>query len=147
MHVLEEVDLIDYSGVLDKHHVSLRRRKSICEEMDSKLKCHSHLAQALEELWGWGVLTSPVVQAIAEAAVADGLQNERMIRLSQIGSAGKLPGNTRRDLMRASVAQHQRFPKSMVSLPVQSKRDKYVNKVWVLPIHDLTLSMQCFCHT
>ena len=59
----------------------------------------SKLASLLVEQWAWGKMSAPMVQQLAEAAVNDGLVHPDVQKLSNIGSQGKHPGNSHRDLL------------------------------------------------
>ena len=59
----------------------------------------SHLAKLLINEWAWGNLSSPVVQKIASAAVADGATHRHVKDLASLGAHGLYPGNTHRDLL------------------------------------------------
>jgi hypothetical protein len=59
-----------------------------------------NLAEALEQLWAWGVLSAPGVQLLALAAVKDGLSDTEILELSRCGSSGTQIGNISRDLTR-----------------------------------------------
>ena len=58
----------------------------------------SQLASELLSLWAWGHMSAPVVQQLAHAAFADGLQHPQIENLAKIGSRGKYPGNMQRDM-------------------------------------------------
>ena len=59
----------------------------------------SKLASQLLERWAWGELSAPGVQALAQAALEDGLQHPEVEQLSKIGAKGKHFGNMHRDLL------------------------------------------------
>ena len=60
----------------------------------------SVLAERLTEAWGWGLISAPILQWFAEAAVEDGSDLYELQRLSGIGSSGSHEGNCHRDLVR-----------------------------------------------
>ena len=65
----------------------------------------SDLADKLIVLWGMGLLSAPLLQQIAEAAVADfraaaAEPHPLLMALEKIGHYGAYEGNTRRDLLR-----------------------------------------------
>ena len=62
----------------------------------------SKLADLLEELHAWGVLSATLVQLICAAAVADGFDDERVKKFAHIGTEGRNIQNSRRDLFSAS---------------------------------------------
>ena len=59
----------------------------------------SKLVSLLVEQWAWGEMSAPLVQRLAQAAVDDGLEHPDVQKLGLIGSQGKFPGNTHRDLL------------------------------------------------
>ena len=48
--------------------------------------------------WSWGFMSAPLLQRLAEAAVADGLTQPQLVKMSKMGGSGKFPGNMHRDL-------------------------------------------------
>ena len=90
-----------------------------------------HLAWILEELWAWGILSALVLQMIAEACLLDGLDNDKIQQFAQIAKKGEIPGNARRDLLRKSTVSQEKFPSTLLDLPVQAKVDKRINKTSV----------------
>jgi hypothetical protein len=58
------------------------------------------LADTLLNQWSWGLMSSPSVQAVALAAVEDGLQDPEVQRLAAAGSHGRHTPNILRDIMR-----------------------------------------------
>ena len=64
----------------------------------TSLACRSsELADLLEELYACGVISAVLIQLIAQAAVVDGLRNERVEKMSTAAACGDCPGNARRD--------------------------------------------------
>ncbi len=59
----------------------------------------SHLTALLLSRHAWGELSATQIQAIAHAAVKDGLEHPAVQQLSKIGSSGLHPGNCKRDLL------------------------------------------------
>ena len=69
------------------------------EEGEEEPTPTSQLALTLTQKWGWGKLSAPEVQELAQAAYQDGLRQEDLYKLASIGSWGKHVGNMQRDLM------------------------------------------------
>eukprot|EP00969_Alexandrium_andersonii_P338528 14961263-Alexandrium_andersonii.AAC.1 len=83
----------------------------------------SHLATLLKEHYAWGWMSGPIVQALAQAAVEDGLRQDDIVALGAIGSYGTFAGNTRRDLFR-NVLPQVRVPEPLlVEIPFVRKGD------------------------
>ena len=87
----------------------------------------NHLETRLLELWGWGSVSAPVVQSIAEAAALD-LEStwqtvpQSIEGLAKIGTQGSWPGNCHRDLVQR-FAPKIRLPEPvMLDLPMVSAR-------------------------
>ena len=59
----------------------------------------SNLASQLISLWAWGQMSAPLVQALASAALKDGLQHPHIQKLAKMGGRGKYPANMQRDLL------------------------------------------------
>ena len=98
----------------------------------------SVLAERLLEVAGWGRISPVVVQYLAEGGVRDGLAQEDIKHLAEIGSSGAFPGNCRRDLFRG-VENSLSIPKPVnVTLPyvelVHGKRTlKYTEYPIIMP--------------
>ena len=60
----------------------------------------SELAELLVDRWAWGALSTPVVQQIAAAAVADGVSHADVVFLSKLGTSGRHPNNMYKELTR-----------------------------------------------
>ena len=60
----------------------------------------SAVTDKLSELFSWGWLNGPLVQALAEAVRQDGLSQPDLVASAEIGDSGEYPGNCRRDLLR-----------------------------------------------
>ena len=58
----------------------------------------SKLAEYLLDRWCWGSLSTPVLQQIAAAAVADGVSHPDVVFLSKLGSSGRYPNNMYKEL-------------------------------------------------
>jgi hypothetical protein len=88
----------------------------------------SILVSRLLLIWGWGLLSAPVVQWLAEGAVMDGLINEHIKQLSKIGDHGLYPGNMRRDLIRMFWPA-MKLPQPMcIKIHVRKPRTSLVTK-------------------
>ena len=78
---------------------------NVCSNFKSRRKLkRNHFLQAnLPSHWprngGWGKLSAPEVQEIAQAAYEDGLRHADIEKLASIGGWGKFAGNMQRDLM------------------------------------------------
>ena len=88
----------------------------------SALSTKSELADLLEELYACGVISAVLIQLIAQAAVVDGLRNERVEKMSTAAACGDCPGNARRDLFINSPWHQQEVPSTQITLPVQSQQ-------------------------
>ena len=98
----------------------------------------SQLREQLLEAWGWGLLSAPLLQALAEAGEADGITNSGLQQLAAIGSRGLQEGNCHRDLVRQAAPDLQLPPATWV--PCHLKRVKeqdVVESSWpvLLPSH------------
>ncbi|CAJ1407325.1 unnamed protein product [Effrenium voratum] len=86
-----------------------RRRgsKRTIEEraLDEAASPHSQLWTCIMELWAWGVLSSPIVQKLAQAARRSGCSAHDIDTLAQLGASGAHEGNCHRDLLRAYAAR------------------------------------------
>eukprot|EP00973_Karenia_brevis_P033519 4621531-Karenia_brevis.AAC.1 len=65
---------------------------------------------------------------IAESSVRDGTTNAKIREFARIGTSSQYPANTGRYLNRKSTVRDMTFPAAMVSLPVQAKKEKFINK-------------------
>ena len=68
-------------------------------EQKEEAQHSSKLASELLALWSWGGMSAPLVQKLAAAAHSDGLMHPEIVKISNIGAAGKFPANMHRDLM------------------------------------------------
>ena len=59
----------------------------------------SVLASLLLSMWCWGALSTPTVQKIASAALADGASHRELRNLAMLGSSGKCPNHMHEQLM------------------------------------------------
>lgn len=104
--------------------------------LDSDKPLGSTLAQRLEEAWGWGLLSAPLVQWLAEGAHNDGVAE--ISQLASIGSWGQHEGNCHRDLTRR-LQPNLRLPSTtFVDCPLRVSKDKScVDGQWplLLPSH------------
>lgn len=82
----------------------------------------STLAQRLEEAWGWGLLSAPLLQWFAEGAHNDGVQN--IANLGSIGSWGQHEGNCHRDLTRRLLKRLDLPSPTLVDCPLQVSKEK-----------------------
>ena len=89
----------------------------------------SELADLLEELYASGVISAALIQLIAQAALVDGLRNERVEKMCKAAACGDCPGNARQDLFLNSPWHQQEVPCTEITLPVQSQHAKVVNGV------------------
>ena len=58
----------------------------------------SYLATYLIDRWSWGSMSTPQVQQVAWAAVADGASHADLVFLSKLGTSGRYPGNMFQEL-------------------------------------------------
>ena len=70
-------------------------------ETDMEPEKPTHLAETLELLWAWGVLSAPTLQMVARSAVADGLDNKKIMQFARIGASGQIA-----PLMNASIPDY-----------------------------------------
>ena len=86
----------------------------------------SQLAYLLQQQFAWGTMSATSLQAIALAAVEDGLDHPDVVELSRIGSSGMHKGNCRRDLLRSiSSAGTVKVPEpTFFDIPVQPFKDR-----------------------
>ena len=75
-----------------------KQRLARKEKEQQEQPVQSKLASELLSLWSWGQLSAPVVQKLADAASADGLDHPQIDKLAKIGARGKYPGNMQRDM-------------------------------------------------
>ena len=80
-----------------------KRRKGggLEESQASCLKnIESNLANRMLDLWGKGKLSAAAMQAMAEAAIRDGLRHKEVEEIACLGSNGACTSNIHRDLLR-----------------------------------------------
>jgi hypothetical protein len=82
----------------------------------------SCLTRLLLELWAWGVLSSPLVQTISDAAVkeiiaAGGHPSQSLLQMQAIGTAGANPNLCRRDLVRKFAMAKSYLSSLVVRVP------------------------------
>lgn len=102
-----------------------RRRgsKRTIEEraLDEAASPHSQLWTCLMQLWAWGILSSPIVQKLAQAARLSGCSAHDIDTLAQLGASGAQEGNCHRDLLRAYAARCVTPALSPVTCPTNRK--------------------------
>ena len=103
-----------------------KRRLAQAQQDEAEEQAPSKLSSLLIEQWAWGALSAPKVQAIAEAACADGLDHPHVAQLSKLGSLGSHPGNCHRDLL--SIAGNHSLINAVLSVPMRVKYKKWVTK-------------------
>ena len=96
----------------------LARGKSAASAADTP---PSKLAALLVEQWAWGEMSAPMVQTLAEAAETDGLAHPDVAKLARIGSQGKHPGNTHRDLLLLSGSHSVATSALTPKIPIRLK--------------------------
>ena len=80
----------------------------------------SKLASMLVGLWSWGDISTPLVQALAEAAREDGLEHEQIQKLAKLGARGKYPGNMQRDIL-GVCGEFGVLQKAVSQIPIRLK--------------------------
>ena len=60
----------------------------------------SELAKLLVEKWAWGEMSTPAIQQIAAAAVADGATSREVTLLAGLGSNGRYPNHMHTELLK-----------------------------------------------
>ena len=83
----------------DRLQGGYKKKLAQLEAEDDPKPTTSKLASLLIGLWSWGDISTPLVQALAEAARQDGLQHEQVEKLAKLGARGKYPGNMQRDIL------------------------------------------------
>ena len=76
----------------------------------------SELVTVLLERLAWHEMSAVVVQMVAEAACADGLDHSDVSLLSSIGNDGKSPNHCNRDLLKKLDALDTDLPASRVEV-------------------------------
>ena len=103
-----------------------KRRLAQAQQDEAEEQAPSKLSSLLIEQWAWGALSAPKVQAIAEAACADGLSHPDVEKLSKMGSAGKHAGNCHRDLL--LIAGNHSLTNAVSSVPIRLKVKKVLSE-------------------
>ena len=96
----------------------------------------SCLRERLEEAWGWGLLSAPLLQWLAEGSVLDG--GSGCEALAGLGSGGQHEGNIHRDLLRLVNPKSPLPSPTLVNVPVWSyKHERVIEEPWpmLLPSH------------
>jgi hypothetical protein len=76
-----------------------RWARSATGQREAQPETTSKLASFLVEKWGWGLISAPFMQQIAELAVEGGAKHQGLILLSNLGAFGKYPGKCHGDLL------------------------------------------------
>ena len=84
-------------------HAQKAKWQKIDDEASTK---PSALGKLLVELWAWGDISSPMVQRIADAAVADGATHKEVLALQELGSHGKHLRNVHQQLVAKVSSGH-----------------------------------------
>ena len=81
-----------------------REEKVVAWKKASQASClkniESNLANRMLDLWGKGKLSAATMQAMAEAAIRDGLRHKEVEEIASLGSNGAYTSNIHRDLLR-----------------------------------------------
>ena len=98
-----------------------RQLSEVVGDVVSSAPAKSHLAERLLLLFGWGLVSAPTIQWLAEGAVLDGVEHARVKDLASLGSSGAHKKNCRRDLFRKFCANVQ-VPRAIsLSVPILGK--------------------------
>ena len=81
----------------------------------------SALAGLLIHMWTWGDMSTPLMQKLAAAAVADGLAHDELQKLAALGSHGKYSNNMHSELM--TKLQPSPIADAVSSMSVYFKKD------------------------
>ena len=106
---------------------------------------NSKLASRLLFFWAWGLLSAPMVQWIAAGAIEDGLDNEHVRELANIGCQGLYKGNMRRDLLRLCMRRRKLSPLTSVRVNMRKVLNGLVDvldQAIINPLELLDTSMQ-----
>ena len=68
------------------------------------------LAELLRRKWSWGLISTPFIQEIANAAAADGCDKADVHVLAKLGSGGRHASNIHADLLRKLNPSHTSRP-------------------------------------
>ena len=77
----------------------IRQKAQWAAELAEDTMAPSALAALLLQMWCWGEMSTPLLQRIAAAAVVDGLQHHDLTMMAALGSSGKHPNNTHREMV------------------------------------------------
>ena len=119
-----------------------RQWATLLESQKSKLESNmfvsepSKLAQRILLLVGWGLISANCARWLAEGAVDDGLKQEPVKKLAELGAKGQYPGNCRRDLFRFFCPLMSIAPPIRLSIPCATKRHtiEWVQSLVVNPL-------------
>ena len=100
------------------HKQVLARAKRKREEEGGE-ETPSKLASELIGQWSWGLMSAPLLQRLAEAAVADGLSQDQLVKISKMGGSGKFPGNMHRDLSQIAGQATAMMQEAASMIPVR----------------------------
>ena len=109
-----------------------RRRSGGLEQGQSKClkESESSLANRMLDLWGKGKLSAAAMQAMAEAAIKDGLRHKDVAEIASLGSNGVHTSNIHRDLLRllqekianGSLGGLKQSPKITLKVPAKDQK-------------------------
>ena len=110
-----------------------RRRSGGLEQGQSKClkESESSLANRMLDLWGKGKLSAAAMQAMAEAAIKDGLRHKDVAEIASLGSNGVHTSNIHRDLLRllqkkianGSLGGLKQSPKITLKVPAKDQKN------------------------
>jgi hypothetical protein len=105
----------------------------------------NELASLLLQLWGWGSLSGPTLQALAAAAVHDGLTSAPLRRIAELGTSGACQGNISRDISRNCFGDVSLPPLYAVQVPAMQQNVQVEAEAKLLLPHQLfaTVAEQC----
>ena len=98
-----------------------RQLAAAVAQADSGPAQHSIFIERLLKLFGWGLLSAPTCQWLAEGAYEDGLLLEEVQRMRGVGTSGAYSGNCRRDLLRAFCGSMAVAKPIEITVPMKSK--------------------------
>ena len=110
-----------------------RRRSGGLEQGQSKYlkEVESGLANRMLDLWGKGKLSAAAMQAMAEAAIKDGLRHKDVAEIASLGSNGVRTSSIHRDLLRllqkkianGSLGGLKQSPKITLKVPAKDQKN------------------------
>jgi hypothetical protein len=106
---------------------------------------HSELASLLLQLWGWGSLSGPTIQALAAAAVHDGLTSAPLRRIAELGTGGACQGNIARDIGRHCFGDVSPPPLYSVQVPAMQHNVQVQAEAQLLLPHQMFASVAEHC--